>query len=450
MNRVVILPIKVGFVSLGCAKNLINTEVMISKLAEAGCEIVAEDIDADVIVINTCAFIQSAKQEAIDNILDVAWLKENRSLKGIVVTGCLAERYKEQIFEELPEVDAVIGTGAYDDVVDAVKCAYEKKRFSCFHNISEAPMGGDRVITTPEFFAYIKIAEGCDNCCTYCVIPSLRGKFRSRQMSDIVNEAKDLAALGVKELCVIAQDTTRYGEDIYGTYCLDSLLRELSTIDGIEWIRVLYMYPDRITDALIDEIANNPKIVKYFDIPVQHVTDRMLSAMNRRDTAASIRSTVERIRAKIPDAVLRTTFITGFPGETEEDYKAMGDFIDEMKFDRLGVFEYSREEGTKAYDMPDQIPAATKHKRCKALMKRQQAVHAAKNRELVGKTVKVLSEGYDKVSECFFGRSFRDAPDVDGKIYFHSSRNVKDGTFVDVKIVDVIDYDLVGQAVFTD
>ena len=450
MNRVVILPIKVGFVSLGCAKNLINTEVMISKLAEAGCEIVAEDIDADVIVINTCAFIQSAKQEAIDNILDVAWLKENRSLKGIVVTGCLAERYKEQIFEELPEVDAVIGTGAYDDVVEAVKCAYEKKRFSCFHNISEAPMGGDRVITTPEVFAYIKIAEGCDNCCTYCVIPSLRGKFRSRRMSDIVNEAKDLAALGVKELCVIAQDTTRYGEDIYGTYCLDSLLRELSTIDGIEWIRVLYMYPDRITDALIDEIANNPKIVKYFDIPVQHVTDRMLSAMNRRDTAASIRSTVERIRAKIPDAVLRTTFITGFPGETEEDYKAMGDFIDEMKFDRLGVFEYSREEGTKAYDMPDQIPAATKHKRCKALMKRQQAVHAAKNRELVGKTVKVLSEGYDKVSECFFGRSFRDAPDVDGKIYFHSSRNVKDGTFVDVKIVDVIDYDLVGQAVFTD
>lgn len=444
------MPIKVGFVSLGCAKNLINTEVMISKLAEAGCEIVAEDIDADVIVINTCAFIQSAKQEAIDNILDVAWLKENRSLKGIVVTGCLAERYKEQIFEELPEVDAVIGTGAYDDVVEAVKCAYEKKRFSCFHNISEAPMGGDRVITTPEFFAYIKIAEGCDNCCTYCVIPSLRGKFRSRRMSDIVNEAKGLAALGVRELCVIAQDTTRYGEDIYGTYCLDSLLRELSTIDGIEWIRVLYMYPDRITDALIDEIANNPKIVKYFDIPVQHVTDRMLSAMNRRDTAASIRSTVERIRAKIPDAVLRTTFITGFPGETEEDYKAMGDFIDEMKFDRLGVFEYSREEGTKAYDMPDQIPAATKHKRCKALMKRQQAVHAAKNRELVGKTVKVLSEGYDKVSECFFGRSFRDAPDVDGKIYFHSSRNVKDGTFVDVKIVDVIDYDLVGQAVFTD
>ena len=444
------MPIKVGFVSLGCAKNLINTEVMISKLAEAGCEIVAEDIDADVIVINTCAFIQSAKQEAIDNILDVAWLKENRSLKGIVVTGCLAERYKEQIFEELPEVDAVIGTGAYDDVVEAVKCAYEKKRFSCFHNISEAPMGGDRVITTPEFFAYIKIAEGCDNCCTYCVIPSLRGKFRSRRMSDIVNEAKDLAALGVKELCVIAQDTTRYGEDIYGTYCLDSLLRELSTIDGIAWIRVLYMYPDRITDALIDEISNNPKIVKYFDIPVQHVTDRMLSAMNRRDTAASIRSTVERIRAKIPDAVLRTTFITGFPGETEEDYKAMGDFIDEMKFDRLGVFEYSREEGTKAYDMPDQIPAATKHKRCKALMKRQQAVHAAKNRELVGKTVKVLSEGYDKVSECFFGRSFRDAPDVDGKIYFHSSRNVKDGTFVDVKIVDVIDYDLVGQAVFTD
>ena len=441
---------KVGFVSLGCPKNQLDTEVMLHELYDAGFEIVSEDIDADVIVVNTCAFIESAKQESIDNIIDVGWLKKNRNLKGIVVTGCLAERYRETIFDELPEVDAVLGVGSIHDIVEAVKSAAKGKRYSNFEDKNDVKLGGERIITTPEYFAYLKVAEGCDNHCTYCAIPSIRGKFRSRPMEELIEEAKTLEGLGVKELCVIAQDTTRYGEDIYGTYCLDSLLRELSTIDGIEWIRVLYMYPDRITDALIDEIANNPKIVKYFDIPVQHVTDRMLSAMNRRDTAASIRSTVERIRAKIPDAVLRTTFITGFPGETEEDYKAMGDFIDEMKFDRLGVFEYSREEGTKAYDMPDQIPAATKHKRCKALMKRQQAVHAAKNRELVGKTVKVLSEGYDKVSECFFGRSFRDAPDVDGTIYFHSSRNVKDGTFVDVKIVDVIDYDLVGQAVFTD
>lgn len=444
------MAIKVGFVSLGCAKNLINTEVMISKLAEAGCEIVAEDIEADVIVINTCAFIQSAKQEAIDNILDVAWLKKNRSLKGIVVAGCLAERYKDEIFSEMPEVDAVIGTGAYDDVVAAVQTAYEKKRFSCYRDINTASMSGNRVVTTPEFFAYIKIAEGCDNRCSYCVIPSIRGKFRSRPMSEIVEEAKDLAALGVKELCVIAQDTTRYGEDIYGTYCLDSLLHELSEVDGIEWIRVLYMYPERVTDALISEIASNPKIVKYFDIPVQHVTDNMLKAMNRRDSAATIRSTVERIRAAIPDATLRTTLITGFPGETEEDYKAMCEFIDEMKFDRLGVFEYSREEGTPAYDLPSQIPAAVKHKRCKALMKRQQAVTASKNDALVGTTVRVLSEGYDKVSECFFGRSHSDAPDVDGKIYFHSSRNIKDGSFVDVKIMEVIDYDLLGQAVFTE
>ncbi len=441
------LNIKVGFVSLGCAKNLVNTEVMISKLAENGFDIVAEDIDADVIVINTCAFIQSAKQEAIDNILDVAWLKTNRQLKGIVVCGCLAERYKDDIFEQLPEVDAVIGTGAYDDIVDAVKYAFEKRRYSMYRDINETNLGGSRVITTPEYFAYIKISEGCDNCCTYCVIPSLRGKFRSRQMSDILDEAKDLASLGVKELCVIAQDTTRYGEDIYGTYCLDSLLSELSKIDGIEWIRVLYMYPDRVTDALIDEIATNKKIVKYFDIPVQHVTDRMLKAMNRRDTAEGIRNLVNRIRNKIPNATLRTTLITGFPGETEEDYKAMGEFIDQMQFDRLGVFEYSREEGTKAYDLPSQVPASTKHKRVKALMKRQQAVMKKKNDALVGKTVRVLSEGYDKVSECFFGRSVMDAPDVDGKIYFHSSYNVKDGSFVDVKILEVIDYDLLGQTV---
>lgn len=444
------MAIKVGFVSLGCAKNLINTEVMISELAEAGFEIVAEDIDADVIVINTCAFIQSAKQEAIDNILDVAWLKKNRSLKGIVVAGCLAERYKDEIFKEMPEVDAVIGTGAYNDVVEAVKQAYEGKQFSAYHDIDASPMGGNRVVTTPEFFAYIKIAEGCDNRCSYCVIPSIRGKFRSRPMSEIVDEAKELAELGVKELCVIAQDTTRYGEDIYGTYCLDSLLHELSAVDGIEWIRVLYMYPERVTDSLINEIASNPKIVKYFDIPVQHVTDNMLKAMNRRDNANTITSTVERIRNAIPDATLRTTLITGFPGESEADYKAMGEFIDKMKFDHLGVFEYSREEGTSAYDMPGQIPAATKHKRCKALMKRQQAVVAEKNNALLGTTVRVLSEGYDKVSECFFGRSYRDAPDVDGKIYFHSSKNVKDGSFVNVKIIEVIDYDLLGQAIFDD
>ncbi len=444
------MAIKVGFVSLGCAKNLVNTEVMISKLAEAGFDIVAEDINADVIVINTCAFIQSAKQEAIDNILDIAWLKENRDLRGIVVCGCLAQRYKDEIFNEMPEVDAVVGVGSFDEIVEAVKYAYEKKRFSAYGDINTSALGGDRVITTPEYFAYIKIAEGCDNCCTYCVIPSLRGKFRSRQMSDILDEAKDLASLGVKELCVIAQDTTRYGEDIYGTYCLDSLLHELSLIDGIEWIRVLYMYPDRVTDSLIDEIASNKKIVKYFDIPVQHVTDRMLKAMNRRDTAESIVNTVNRIRAKIPDATLRTTLITGFPGETEEDYKAMGEFIDKMKFDRLGVFEYSREEDTPAYDMPNQIAESVKHRRCKALMKRQKAVIAENNKALVGKTLRVLSEGYDPVSECFFGRSVKDSPDVDGKIYFHSSRNVKDGTFVNVKIIEVIDYDLLGQTVYDD
>ena len=440
------MPIKVGFVSLGCPKNLINTEVMLAKLVDHGMEIVAEDIEADVIVINTCAFIESAKNEAIDNILDIAWLKKNRSLKGIVVTGCLPQRYKDEFLKELPEVNCILGTGSIDDICEAVEVAYKGGTFSSFKNVDETPLGGERVITTPEYFAYVQIAEGCDNRCTYCIIPDIRGKFRSRKMTDIIDEVQNLADIGIKEICLVAQDTTRYGEDIYGTYALDSLISSLSEIEGIEWIRVLYCYPDRITDGLINEFKNNDKLLKYIDMPIQHINDDILKAMNRRDTTESIKNVIAKLRSEVPEMVLRSTVIVGFPGETEKQFNELRAFLKETKFERLGVFEYSREEGTPAYDLPKQISANTKKKRLDFIMSDQNRIHNDFNSGFVGKTLKVICEGYDAVSECFFGRSYADAPDIDGKVYFSSSRKIKDGEFVDVKITEVLDYDLFGKA----
>lgn len=439
------MSIKVGFVSLGCPKNLINTEVMLAKLVDNGMEIVAEDIDADVIVINTCAFIESAKNEAIENILDIAWLKKNRSLKGIVVTGCLPQRYKEEFLKELPEVNCILGTGSIDDICEAVEVAYKGGTYSSFKDVNAAPLGGERVITTPDHFAYVQIAEGCDNRCTYCVIPDIRGSFRSRQMSDIVEEVENLASIGIKEICLVAQDTTRYGEDIYGTYALDSLIAELSDIEGIEWIRVLYCYPDRITDGLINEFKNNDKLLKYIDMPIQHINDEILKNMNRRDTTESITEIIARLRKEVPDIVIRSTVIVGFPGETEKQFNELRKFVKETKFERLGVFEYSREEGTPAYDMPKQISANTKKKRCEAIMSDQNRIHNDFNAKFVNKTLKVICEGYDQVSECFYGRSYADAPDIDGKVYFTAPKRIRDGEFVNVKITEVLDYDLFGK-----
>ncbi len=441
------MSIKVGFVSLGCPKNLVNTETMLARLVSAGFEIVAEDVDADVIVVNTCAFIESAKKEAIDNILDVAWLKENHTLKGIVVAGCLPERYRDEVMKELPEVDAIIGVGSIDDICEAVTAAYEGRKFSSFGDKNTVPLGGERVITTPEYFAYLQIAEGCDNCCSYCAIPSIRGRFRSRPMSEIIDEARDLASLGVKELCVIAQDTTRYGEDLYGVYSLDSLVHELSQIDGIEWIRLLYCYPDRITDSLIDEIASNPKVVKYLDIPIQHISTPVLKRMNRRDSEESIREIISKLRNRIPGIYLRTTVMTGFPGETDEDFDKLLAFVKETRFERLGAFVYSREEGTPAYDLSDQVPEKLKRKRYELIMREQRKIHAAINKATVGKTLRVINEGYDQVAESYYGRSFADAPDIDGKIYYSSPRRLRDGEFVNVLVQDVIDYDLTGKVV---
>lgn len=439
------MSIKVGFVSLGCPKNLINTEVMLAKLVDHGMEIVAEDIDADVIVINTCAFIESAKNEAIENILDIAWLKKNRSLKGIVVTGCLPQRYKEEFLNELPEVNCILGTGSIDDICEAVEIAYKGGSFSSFKSVDDAPLGEERVITTPDYFAYVQIAEGCDNRCTYCVIPDIRGKFRSRKMTDIVEEVENLASIGIKEICLVAQDTTRYGEDLYGTYALDSLISALSEIEGIEWIRVLYCYPDRITDGLIDEFKNNDKLLKYIDMPIQHINDEILKNMNRRDSSDSIRTVISKLRSEVPDMVIRSTVIVGFPGETAKQFNELRDFLNDVKFERMGVFEYSREEGTPAYDMPKQVGEKTKKNRCETLMSDQNRIHNDFNNGFVGKTLKVICEGYDQVSECFYGRSYADAPDIDGKVYFTSPKRVRAGEFVNVDITEVLDYDLLGK-----
>lgn len=439
--------IKVGFVSLGCPKNLIDTELMLYKLSEAGFQVVPEDIDADVVVINTCAFIKEAKQEAIDNILDVAWLKKNRNLKGIVVTGCLVQRFGEEVLKEMDEVDAILGVGGALKIVEAVTAAYNGEKYSYIPNPDDIPLEGSRVVTTPEHFAYIKIAEGCDNKCAYCVIPSIRGGFRSRPILDIIEEATDLAEMGIKELCLVAQDTTAYGKDIFGTYALDSLLKELSKIDGIQWIRLLYCYPERITDSLIEEIATNPKVVKYIDMPIQHISDEVLRRMNRRDTSESIKTVIKKIRDRIPDVVLRTTVITGFPGETEKEFNELLAFVKEARFERLGAFEYSREEGTVAYDMAEQVHPKKKKSRRDAIMRAQMKIHSEYNDSLVGKTLTVLCEGYDGAAESYFGRTYADAPDIDGKVYFSSYRRIKDGEMVKVKIAEVLDYDLVGKVV---
>lgn len=441
---------KIGFVSLGCAKNLVDTETMLARLAAAGYDITPDETEADAIIVNTCAFIESAKKESIDNILDVAWLKKHRHLKAIVVTGCLAERYKDEIFSEIPEVDAVVGIGGEAKIVEAVESVLGKKKFSDYFDKEKSLLGGERIVTTPEYTAYLKIAEGCDNRCAYCAIPLIRGGFRSRKMEDIIAEAKDLEALGVKELNLIAQDTSRYGLDIYGKYSLAELAKRITEETKIPWVRLLYCYPDKITDELIAEIRDNPRIVKYLDLPVQHISDKMLKAMNRHGDAKMIRDTIARVRAAIPDITLRTTLIVGFPGETEDDFNELCEFVKEEKFDRLGAFTYSREEDTPAYDMPDQIDEQVKQDRYDIIMKEQMHIVSEKNEALVGKKFRVLCEGYDQAAEIYYGRGQGDAPDIDTKVYFSNpvgAKRIKAGEFVTVVIEKTVDYDLLGKAI---
>lgn len=440
--------IKVGFVSLGCSKNQVDTEVMLHTLAEKGCEIVAEETEADVIIVNTCAFIESAKKEAIDNILDVAWLKKHRNLRGIVVCGCLAERYKEEIFTEMPEVDALIGVGSLSHIYEAVEAAYNKKRYSSFDDRDICPLGGERILTTPAFSAYLKVAEGCDNRCTYCAIPNIRGRFRSRPIEALVEEAKRLEASGCKELNIIAQDTTRYGLDLYGEYSLAKLVRAICAETDIPWIRLLYCYPDKITDELIAEMKNNPRLLHYMDLPIQHINNDLLRRMNRHGGASLIKENIKKLRSEIDDLVIRTTVIVGFPGETDEQFTELCEYIKEEKFEHLGAFTYSAEEGTPAAEFDGQIDEQTKQDRYDAVMSEQLAVTDGYNRSLVGKEVKLLVEGFDPVSDAYYGRSYADAPDVDGKIYFTApAGKYPIGEFTTVEIRDVLDYDLVADPV---
>lgn len=441
---------KIGFLSLGCPKNQIDTDVMLRELVDAGYELVANDYEADVMLINTCAFITPAKQESIDNILDVAWLKKNRSLKAIIVTGCLAERYRDSIMEELPEVDALLGVGSIHKIKDAVAAVLCGKEYKSFDPVDECPLGGERVVTTPEYTAYLKIAEGCDSRCTYCAIPALRGRFRSRKIEDIVHEAKELEELGVRELILVAQDTTRYGLDIYGDYRLDELIRQITAETAIPWIRLLYCYPDKITDGLLREFRENPRLLRYIDIPIQHINKDILRRMNRHGGEDAVRNAVAKLRAIGPDMIIRTTAIVGFPGEQEEDFYELCDFIEETKFDRFGAFAYSREEGTPAADFPDQTDEQTKQNRLDKIMQLQYEINEELNEKKVGQTIEVLYEGWDPVAESCYGRSYADAPEIDGKIYFTARRRPKEGDFVRVKITEVLNYDLIGVAVQKD
>ncbi len=439
---------KIGFVSLGCSKNLVDTEVMLHNLHRAGYEITPDETEADIIVINTCGFIESAKQESIDSILDIAWLKENRSLKGIIATGCLVERYREQILEEMPEVDALVGVGSLSRIAEAVAAIERGEHgFCAFDDKETSPLGGERILTTPSYTAYLKVAEGCDNRCTYCAIPLIRGRFRSRPIEDLVAEAKDLEALGVKELNIIAQDTSRYGLDLYGEYRLAELVRRLTQETSIPWLRLLYCYPDKITDELIDELASNDRLLKYMDIPMQHISDPILAAMNRHGDSALIKDTVRRLRERVPGITLRTTAIVGFPGESEADFEQLCAYVKEARFERFGAFTYSAEEDTPAAELPDQIDEQVKQDRYDILMSTQLPISEENNQKKVGSAITVLCEGYDPVAGTHFGRSEADAPDIDGKIYFHAEKKISAGEFVRVQITEAMDYDLVGEAI---
>ena len=442
------MPYTVGMVSLGCAKNRVDAEMMLYTLKQAGYKIVEEAAMADVAIINTCGFIESAKQESIDEILELAQLKKEGKIKAIIATGCLAERYREQMMTELYEIDAVVGIGANKDIADIVAKVLEKEKVETFPDKRQLPLEGGRIQSTEYYYAYIKIAEGCDNHCTYCAIPMIRGAFRSRKIEDIVTEAKNLALNGVKELIVIAQDTTKYGIDIYGEYKLAALLRELCRIDGIEWIRVLYCYPECITDELIDVFANEEKVLKYIDMPLQHCDGSVLKRMNRKGNREEFTALINKLRERIPGLTLRTTFIAGFPGETEEQFEQLAEFAREIGFERMGCFAYSQEEDTPAAKMPDQIDEDIKQQRADILMEQQQTVMEKLCEKLIDTETEVITEGFDRYAECYFGRSKADAPEVDGKVFFTTTgRKPSLGEIVKVKITDFLDCDPIGEMI---
>ncbi|MDE6707778.1 MAG: 30S ribosomal protein S12 methylthiotransferase RimO [Oscillospiraceae bacterium] len=441
------MSIKVGVVSLGCNKNLVDSERILYKLRTHGYELVTEFGDSDIAVVNTCGFIQSAKEEAIETILEIGKLKEEGKIKKLIITGCLAERYQEQMAEEFPEADAIIGIGENKDIIAVLDEVLKGEKIIKFSSKLNAELVGERIISTLPFFSYLKIAEGCSNCCTYCAIPMIRGKYRSVPMEDLLQEAKKLADYGVTELNIIAQDTTRYGEDLYGKACLPELLEKLCQIEKLKWIRVLYCYPERITDELIAVMAREKKIVKYIDMPIQHCNDEILKRMNRNSSHAQIVNLIRKLREKMPDIVLRTTLITGFPAESEAQFEELSQFVKDMKFTRLGCFAYSQEEGTKAAEFENQIDEEIKNQRADILMEQQAEISAEYNALQLGKIKTAVVEGFDKWAECYFGRTEADAPDIDGKIFFSSEKKLQIGEYVQVKITDILDYDLLGEVI---
>lgn len=434
---------KVGMISLGCPKNQVDGEALLAKLAQAGYQIVNEIENSDVMIVNTCGFIEDAKREAIDTILEVAQYKEAGLISAIVVTGCLAERYQDEILKEMPEVDAVIGIGANSDIVKVCDKALCGIKTSNFPNKCYLPLDGERMLSTPPHWAYLKIAEGCDNRCAYCAIPGIRGNFRSRTIESVVDEAKSLVNRGVKEIILVAQDTTKYGQDLYGEYSLDKLLKELVKIDGLEWIRLFYCYPQRITDSLIDVIANEDKVCKYIDIPLQHSDATVLKNMNRVGDGNDYRVLLNKMREAIPGLALRTTFMVGFPGETDEQFENLCEFVKDMKFDKMGCFTFSPEEDTPAFDMDNQIDEDVKKRRQEVLMNAQFFITEASNKGRVGNVYKVIVDSF--ADGKYTGRSYMDSPEIDSGIIFTSNKELNIGDFVDVKITDFDGYDLIGE-----
>ena len=438
---------KIGMVSLGCPKNQMDAELMLAKLRDAGFDITADAETADAVIINTCGFIGDAKQEAIDTILEFAERKQAGQIRAIVVTGCLAQRYQDEVARELPECDAVLGLGANADIVETVRAVLNGETVQRFPSLSCWSLDGDRAQTTPFYFAYLRVGDGCNNRCTYCAIPLIRGGLRSRAMESVVAEAEALAASGVKELVLVAQDTTLYGVDRAGKSLLPELLDRLCEIEGLRWIRLLYCYPEHITEELVEVIVRQEKVVKYLDIPIQHASGRVLRAMNRPGDRDSLTGLMKRLRECIPDLVLRTTVMVGFPGETEADFKELCEFIREVRFERLGCFAYSPEEGTPAAEMASQVEERVKERRRDTVMELQTRIADTYGDAQVGRTVAVLVEGFDQREQCWFGRSAADAPDIDPRVFFATEEPVEPGEFVNVRITDRLDWDLLGERV---
>lgn len=437
---------KILFISLGCDKNLVDTEVMLGLLASRGYGMTDDETQADVIVINTCCFIHDAKEESIQNILEMAEYKKQGRIKALIVTGCLAQRYRQEIIDEIPEVDEVLGTTAYDKILDAVDAALAGEHEVILSELDALPLPDTkRLVTTGGHFAYLKIAEGCDKHCTYCIIPKIRGNFRSVPMEHLLKEAQELTDQGVKELILVAQETTLYGKDLYGKKSLHVLLKELCKISGIRWIRILYCYPEEITDELIQVMKEEPKICHYLDLPIQHANDTILGRMGRRTSKQELVDIIGKLRSEIPDICLRTTLITGFPGETKEQHEELMEFVDEMEFDRLGVFTYSPEEDTPAAEMPDQIDEEVKLDRQAELMELQQEIAFDNAEDMVGREVLVMIEGKVADENAYVGRTYRDAPNVDGLIFINTDEELLSGDFAKVKVTGAVDYDLIGE-----